>query len=282
MLKLYVSALCNADDNYVLCPPEALEWGHRKYTTFAEIARVNPTILCVQELDKYEHFKSKLSKCGYHSIFFPKPESPCLFVEGNAGPDGCAIFYKHEYLELLDQENIVLLDGQECETNQVAIICKFKMRSQGNHFLVATTHLKAKTGYEDLRNEQGRYLLDIVERKSNNGNIPVLICGDFNAKSNEKVYVSFQNSLLNIKSAYTLNNVHGSEPKFTTWKMRGLPDGSISESCKAIDYIWYSTKQCIVNSVFTLPLEDSLGYMKLPSLSYPSDHLALACDVSFT
>ena len=26
--------------------------------------------------------------------FVPKPDSPCIYMEGNTGPDGCAIFYR--------------------------------------------------------------------------------------------------------------------------------------------------------------------------------------------
>lgn len=57
---------------------------------------------------------------GYSGTFFPKPDSPCFYIDGNNGPDGCAIFYKKNKFELLLLQNKIL-DIWKVQSNQVSI-----------------------------------------------------------------------------------------------------------------------------------------------------------------
>ncbi|CAF2747328.1 unnamed protein product [Rotaria sp. Silwood2] len=64
------------------------------------------------------------------------------------------------------------------------------------------------------------------------------------------------------------------EPEFTTWKFKGR-DGTERELCKAIDYIFYNPEGFTPQAILQFPKKADIGPNALPSIHYPSDHLAL-------
>lgn len=274
--NILAQALGEWKDNFIKCPREALNWSERKYLILEEILTYCPDILCLQEVDHYfDTFQPVLSGLGYHSTFFPKPLSPCLDVEHNNGPDGCALFFLRERFELIDSVSLRLV-AKLLQTNQVAIIQTLRCIETSRIFCIAVTHLKACSGWERFRSSQGCDLLQNLENITGAGT-PLIVCGDFNAEPTEDVYKQFTKSSLNLNSAYKLLSEDGqSEPPFTTWKIR--PSG---ESCHTLDYIWYSQHAFAVNRLLNLPTEEQIGPNRLPSFHYPSDHLSLICEFSF-
>ncbi|XP_048459878.1 nocturnin isoform X1 [Rhincodon typus] len=275
--NILAQALGEWKDNFIKCPKEALNWSERKYLILEEILSYHPDILCLQEVDHYfDTFQPVLRGLGYHSTFFPKPSSPCLDVEHNNGPDGCALFFLRERFELIDTATIRLA-ARMLQTNQVAIVQTLRCIETSKVFCVAVTHLKACSGWERFRSSQGCDLLQNLETITDGASIPIIVCGDFNAEPTEDVYKQFTKSSLNLSSAYKLLSEDGqSEPPFTTWKIR--PSG---ESCHTLDYIWYSRNAFCVNRLLNLPTEEQIGPNRLPSFHYPSDHLSLICEFSF-
>lgn len=113
------AALGEGLDCFVQCPLEAISWSRRKFLILEEILTYRPHILCLQEVDHYyDTLQPVLSSLGYSSSFCPKPWSPCLAVEGNNGPDGCALFYDQTRFQLLDGAS-VQLSAMRIPTNQV-------------------------------------------------------------------------------------------------------------------------------------------------------------------
>ncbi|KAJ8297523.1 LOW QUALITY PROTEIN: hypothetical protein KUTeg_024054, partial [Tegillarca granosa] len=267
-------------DNFIRCPPEALVWDIRKLRVLEEILRFNPSLICLEEVDHFSYIEECLRPLGYAGLFLPKPHSVCLRFENNNGPDGCALFYLKEKYELLQNEDI-FLKNDGISTNQVALLCKFHLKScnskksnSGQDFFLAVTHLKAKEGKKDLNKET--YLLKELFDKC--GTLPLIICGDFNAESDEKVYQAFSNSPLGLCSAYTSLTDDKTEPPYTTWKVRQGRDGDI-DKCRTIDYMWYRKDKAKVIRLLNFPTVEEIGYTRLPSFSYPSDHLSLVCDI---
>ena len=82
----------------------------------------------MQEVDHFEFLRRSLSALGYEGRFFPKPDSPCLYLDENTGPDGCAIFYKADRFEMTRSESRVI-EVWGVESNQV--------RVQGSFYRVA-------------------------------------------------------------------------------------------------------------------------------------------------
>ncbi|XP_006124483.3 nocturnin isoform X1 [Pelodiscus sinensis] len=275
--NILAQALGEGKDSFIQCPMEALKWEERKCLILEEILAYQPDILCLQEVDHYfDTFQPLLSRLGYQCTFFPKPWSPCLDVEHNNGPDGCALFFLKDRFTLVKSVNI-RLTAMKLKTNQVAIAQTLRCSETGKLFCIAVTHLKARTGWERFRSAQGCDLLQNLKNITQGAEIPLIICGDFNAEPTEEVYKEFSNSSLNLNSAYKLLSTDGqSEPPYTTWKIR--PSG---ECRHTLDYIWYSQHALNVNSALGLLTEEQIGPNRLPSFNYPSDHLSLVCDFSF-
>jgi nocturnin len=70
-------------------------------------------------VDHFNFLKTVLGTQGYRGAFFPKPDSPCLYIKGNNGPDGCAIFFREDKFELLKVETRVL-EVWRVQSNQVS------------------------------------------------------------------------------------------------------------------------------------------------------------------
>ncbi|XP_051993542.1 nocturnin isoform X2 [Xyrauchen texanus] len=283
--NVLAQALGEGMDNFVQCPMDALNWAERKYLILEEILMYRPDILCLQEVDHYfDMFQPVLASLGYQSSFFPKPWSPCLDVENNNGPDGCALFFNCKRFQLINTTHL-RLSAMMLKTNQVAVITTLRCRATGQAFCVASTHLKARSGWEVLRSAQGsdllRNLRNIVQKveteKNAETDLPLIVCGDFNAEPSEDVYRNFATSSLGLDSAYKRMSTDGkTEPLYTTWKIR--PSG---ETCHTLDYVWYSHRAFNVNAVLDFPTAEQIGPNRLPSYNYPSDHLSLVCDFNF-
>lgn len=286
--NILAQALGEGKDGFIRCPLDALNWEERKYLILEEILTYSPDILCLQEVDHYfDTFQPIMASLGYHGTFLAKPWSPCLDVEQNNGPDGCALFFRRSRFSLQSTAHL-RLSAMMLPTNQVAIVQTLNCQVTGQKLCVAVTHLKARSGWERLRSAQGADLLqslrsitsaNVSSRQNEvvSGTIPLVVCGDFNAEPSEDVYRRFSSSTLGLNSAYKLLSRDGqTEPAYTTWKIR--PSG---ESCSTLDYIWYTHDALSVECLLDIPTEEQIGPDRLPSYHYPSDHLSLLCDISF-
>ncbi|BFZ15233.1 hypothetical protein BsWGS_18272 [Bradybaena similaris] len=281
--NLLAQGLCQSSDGFVLCPPGALDYQYRQYRIIEELLSYSADIYCLEEVDNYAFIESHLGKLGFKGCFFPKPDSPCLYQANNFGPDGCAVFWCEAKLRLLKQENVILCDDRKKETNQVALMCMFKGLTghmKDKEFLCVATHLKSKLGYDELRYQQGKFLEDFLRKKA--AEIPLIICGDFNADPQSKAVSVIKASDLQLVSAYTLLSDEGNEPAYTTWKVRAGRRGKAStEVCHTIDYLFFSGKQFQIVQLLRLPTPEEIGPGFLPSYSYPSDHISLVADLKF-
>ena len=77
-----------------------------------------------------------------------------------------------------------------------------------------------------------------------------------------------------VSSSYAMVSPDEQEPEYTTWKIR-----EEGEVCHTIDYIFYSRRDFSPERVLSMPSEEQLGEGKAPSLTYPSDHFSLCCDL---
>ena len=69
-------------------------------------------------MDHYQFLSRALHTQGYNGTYFPKPDSPCIYIKGNNGPDGCAIFYRLDAFELVRVETRIV-EVWRVQSNQV-------------------------------------------------------------------------------------------------------------------------------------------------------------------
>lgn len=276
--NLLSQALAEQADGFACCPDAALDWSKRRWRILEEILSYQPDLICLQEVDHYKFLRASLGSVGFGGTFYPKPDSPCCYVRGNNGPDGCAIFYDKAKFELVRCEKRVL-EVFTCQSNQVTLLGVFRRKLDDTELCLVTTHLKARQGglLSSLRNEQGKDLLDFVQ--SHRGSRPTIIAGDFNAEPTEPVYRTLlaQRDLC-LESSYAVQPGSGCrqpEPPYTTWKIR--EEGEVRHT---IDYIFFSRADFSLEARLDLPTEDQIGPGRVPSLAYASDHFALVADLA--
>ncbi|CAG5124492.1 unnamed protein product [Candidula unifasciata] len=281
--NLLAQGLCQSSDGFVLCPSDALDWQFRQFRIIEELLSYSADIYCLEEVDNFSFIEGYLSKLGFKGCFCPKPDSPCLYQANNFGPDGCAIFWSESKVRLLKQDSVILHDDKNRETNQVALMCTFRGLAgnmKDKDFLCVATHLKSKLGYDELRHQQGKFLEKYLRQTA--AEIPLILCGDFNADPQSKAVSVLKASNLQLKSTYTLLSSDGAEPVYTTWKVRAGRKGQANtEVCHTIDYLFVSGKQFQVVQLLKLPTPEEIGPGFLPSYSYPSDHISLVADLKF-
>jgi len=253
------------NDGFVRCPLPALEWRTRRWRLLEELVRHQPDILCLQEVDHFPLIERALSSLGYDGHFVAKPDSPCIYLPSNSGPDGCALFYRRDQWELVGQLHSRILEVWHVQSNQVAIAANLRHLETQNEVCVATTHLKARSGalLATLRNEQGKDLLAWLSTVKQHR--PLILTGDFNADPSEAVVRTIKEELA---SAYP-----DSTP-FTTWKIR-----ETGEQKSILDYIFHSAG-IQASATLDMPTEQQIGIDRLPSAAFPSDHLSMVADLT--
>ncbi|KAF6259941.1 hypothetical protein COO60DRAFT_946990 [Scenedesmus sp. NREL 46B-D3] len=75
---------------YDSVPSTYLDWSHRRAAILAELAHLQPDILCLQEVDRYEELEAELEKLGYAGIYLQRD---------GGRRDGCATFWRTSLLQ---------------------------------------------------------------------------------------------------------------------------------------------------------------------------------------
>ena len=269
-------------------PEIALDFSLRRWRLLEVILGKNGAcpfdIVALEEVDRFYGFFAPLMRLfGYEGIFIPKTRSPSVRMGWYS--DGCSLFWKGNMFELLSERRVEYKVG-----SQVLLLALLKHIPTQQMMLVTVTHLKAQRSEanEMVRCAQVEELaarikeeLAIVVDRYKVPTIPVLVMGDFNADApsqTEGASSAIRNLLHSnispndipcaLRSAYDIDPPE--ENFYTTWKTRGT-----TTSKRIIDYIFYGGNlSCQAH--LAVPDPDNLGDAKLPSLQYPSDHMAIA------
>ena len=277
-----------ANGGFVLTPAASLNFdGYRRYRLLEEILRFQPDIVTLEELDQYDDFFEPLmNKFGYDSVYQPKLDAPGLTVWNEKmkeedksqqvpyNSDGSAIFWRRDILEGVDCHSMNFKSEKNLPWSQVAVTVRLLNKKNKKTFLVACTHLKAKPLYEKRRVQQITQLLDRFFSMRLFDTEPLILTGDFNADpdTREAQPNVYETTSKKMNSSYKL--FYGAEPAFTTCKVRKK-----GESCHTIDYIFVSNG-AHVTSCLSVPTRESLPKERIPTWSYPSDHLSIGADVN--
>ncbi|XP_062160066.1 carbon catabolite repressor protein 4 homolog 5 isoform X2 [Alnus glutinosa] len=182
-------------DLYYKVPPKFLEWDRRKILISEEINHYNASILCFQEVDRFDDLDDLFQNNGFKGVYKART--------GEAY-DGCAIFWKDELFTLLHQENIEFRSF--ALRDNVAQLCVLEMiqnqseselyteiptspPSRGRRLLVGNIHVLFNPNRGDIKLGQVRIFLERAYELSQEwGDIPVVIGGDLNSLPQSAIY----------------------------------------------------------------------------------------------
>ena len=119
--NVLAQSLGRENDNFVRCCHTTFDWKTRRWRMLEEIIRHDPDVICLQELDHPKLLFKALQSIGYSGRFLHKPDSPCLYLPNNNGPDGCAIFYKTSKFDNISWATRVL-KVWDVASNQVIVV----------------------------------------------------------------------------------------------------------------------------------------------------------------
>ncbi|KAJ9550416.1 hypothetical protein OSB04_014461 [Centaurea solstitialis] len=200
---LGVENASNHKDLYFNVLPKFMKWEYRRRAIRREIARYSPSILCFQEVDRFDDLNRILQKDGFKGIYQART--------GEAR-DGCAIFWKDALFSLLHEDNIEF--KRFGLRDNVAQFCVLKMNAYQKHIddtenlkvqpsrniLVGNIHVLFNPSRGDIKLGQVRLFLEKAHRLSQKwGNIPAILGGDLNSMPQSAMYQFMVSSELNIQ-----------------------------------------------------------------------------------
>ncbi|XP_054787087.1 carbon catabolite repressor protein 4 homolog 5-like isoform X2 [Prosopis cineraria] len=197
-------------DLYSNIPHRFLEWDRRKLLIREEIYNYNASILCFQEVDRFDNLDNLLQNDGFKGVYKART--------GEAY-DGCAVFWKDKLFTLLHQEDIEF--QQFGLRNNVAQLCILEVKRDklesdacsptilNRRFLVGNIHVLFNPKRGDIKLGQVRLFVDKAYKLSQEwGNIPVILAGDLNSVPQSAIYEFLASSKLDIQ-LYNRRNMSG-------------------------------------------------------------------------
>jgi mRNA deadenylase 3'-5' endonuclease subunit Ccr4 len=264
-----------------------LSWEHRFPLIVSELRHLLGLglVICAEEMDHFEAFQQAVIDLA-EAVFMAKG--------GGGRGDGSAIFVPRHNLELLEHKGVNLLFDKGSLSSQVVMMCRVRSRLNSNSenskkgsrtMIIASTHLKAKVGFEVLREKQTKALLQHLEDfystnpACDGDDVATVVGGDFNDIPDSLAARAMREQ--GFRSAYESMHLQ----TYTTSKIRE----ALVTRC--IDYIWYKqhsaanknknnndgdTQEMKCIDCVNIPPSESLGPTALPRHDYPSDHLMIA------
>jgi mRNA deadenylase 3'-5' endonuclease subunit Ccr4 len=300
---------------YSSVPWTCLRWHTRASLLAKEIVHWSPTVVCMQEVDKFEHLESLLKHHGYVGRYLQRT---------NDRPDGLALFWKSRYFSLVHAEDVIFA-GHGMRDNVAQV---YKLQYLGNlqhsdpfELVVSNIHVLFNPKRGDIKLGQVRVLMDTISTASRDGMVPVVMCGDYNSAPYSSLYDYLSSGYLNVLESdrkRVSGQIAGSsrsqerrpQSTPTPWKLEeiimavGSEDNILRHSLElessykfvlgeepgfttahdkyvgTVDYIFYSNGnkgnwRLEPNRVLRPPPERAIIPRGLPGGFWPSDHISL-------
>ncbi|XP_040448584.1 2',5'-phosphodiesterase 12 [Falco naumanni] len=293
---------------YPYCAPYALELDYRQNLLKKELAGYSADLICLQEVDKsvfVDSLAPALDAFGLEGLFKIKEKQH----------EGLATFYRRDKFSLLSRHDVafseaLLTDPQHKElcdklARYPAVQEKVLQRSSvlqvsvlqsttdpSRKICAANTHLYWHPKGGNIRLIQIAVALSHIKHVACDlyPGIPVIFCGDFNSTPSSGTYSFISSgSIAEDHEDWVSNgeeercNMALSHP-FKLLSACGEPayTNYVGGFHGCLDYIFIDKNALEVEQVIPMPShEEVTTHQALPSVSHPSDHIALVCDLKW-
>ncbi|XP_059646437.1 carbon catabolite repressor protein 4 homolog 1-like [Cornus florida] len=324
---------------YTYCPSWALSWPYRRQNLLREIVGYRADIVCLQEVQSdhfEEYFAPELDKHGYQALF--KRKTAEVFSGNVHTIDGCATFFRRDRFSHVKKYEVEFNKAAQSLTDALVpsaqkktalsrlvkdnvaliVVLEAKFSNQGidnpgkrQLVCVANTHVNVHQDLKDVKLWQVHTLLKGLEKIAASADIPMLVCGDFNAIPGSCPHallamgkvdpmhpdlavdpigilrpaskITHQLPLVSAYSSFARIGV-GLGLEQQRRRMDPATNEPLFTNCTrdfigTVDYIFYSADSLTVESLLELLDEDSLRKdTALPSPEWSSDHIALLAE----
>ncbi|KAL6986977.1 Carbon catabolite repressor protein 4 1 [Sarracenia purpurea var. burkii] len=324
---------------YSYCPSWALSWPYRRQNLLREIVGYRADIVCLQEVqsDHFEEFFApELDKHGYQALF--KRKTAEVFSGNIHTVDGCATFFRRDRFSHVKKYEVEFNKAAQSLTDALVpsaqkktalsrlvkdnvaliVVLEAKFSNQGidnpgkrQLVCVANTHVNVHHDLKDVKLWQVHTLLKGLEKIAASADIPMLVCGDFNAVPGSAPHALLAMGKVDpmhpdlavdplgiLRPASKLTHQLPLVSAYSSFARIGVGlgleqhrrrmDPSTNEplftNCTrdfigTLDYVFYSADSLTVESLLELLDEDSLRKdTALPSPEWSSDHIALLAE----
>ncbi|NXN92149.1 PDE12 phosphodiesterase, partial [Rhinopomastus cyanomelas] len=293
---------------YPYCAPYALDIDYRQNLLKKELAGYSADLICLQEVDKsifVDSLAPALDAFGLEGLFKIKKKQY----------EGLATFYRRDKFSLLTQHDIAFSEAllsnplhkelsdklakyplvQEKVLQRSSVLQVSVLQSTtdvSRKICVANTHLYWHPKGENIRLIQIAVALSHIKHVACDlyPSIPVIFCGDFNTTPSSGTYSFIRSGGIAEDHEDWLSN--GEEERcnmslshpFKLLSACGEPayTNYVGGFHGCLDYIFIDRNALEVEQVIPLPShEEVTTHQALPSVSHPSDHIALICDLKW-
>ncbi|XP_015031949.2 2',5'-phosphodiesterase 12 [Drosophila willistoni] len=299
------------------CPPKLLQIDYRKQIFIKELLGYNADLLCLQEVDqkifeydlktvlgqsphKFQGFMALKGDCAEGvAIFFRESRFELLATHVvNLGKNISTLpIFKDLWDKIKTNEKLA---KRICERNTTLELCLLKVKNTDFYVLVANTHLYFHPDADHIRLLQIGFSIIYVEHiykqylKDYNISCPnklgLLYCGDFNSVPECGIYKLMTEQFVDkhfidwsSNAEEAVVDVELSQP-FQMISACGTPETTnyttLFSGC--LDYIFYNGNSFDLLQSVPLPTHEQIvANEAIPSVCFPSDHVALAADLKF-
>ncbi|EDV26310.1 uncharacterized protein TRIADDRAFT_21945 [Trichoplax adhaerens] len=292
---------------YRNCPDYALDINYRQQLLMRELTSYNADLICLQEVS-HETFNNRL-KYGLQFQGFQGLWKSRVFDNN----DGLAIFYKTSKFDLISQHDLDLNASIQKDSYQEALLNLIRPYDQLVHevlsrsnvlqvallrrkecndqlICLANTHLYFRPLAEIIRLIQIQAITNHLSLISKSiSDLPVILCGDFNSAPSSDTYQFLTNGYC--KSQSTADESYLLKDAASFEFSHNLTFDALSQTLHCthhttnfsgtIDYIFGKRGYFNVkNAIPLLEVTNINANHGLPTTEFPSDHLAVICDIS--
>ncbi|GAB6028344.1 hypothetical protein CHUAL_002515 [Chamberlinius hualienensis] len=312
LADLYANSDFSRESLFPYCPPYALGIDYRKQLLLKEIIGYNADIVCLQEVDQ-KVFQSDLQPAFQH-----RGMTGLFDLKGGQVAEGLACIYSNTKFKLIDNHRIILAEAVQSSPIYENILAavnrnenlqeRFLKRTTAlqvailestEHpnliICVGNTHLYSRADADHVRLLQAGTCLMHLEQivalqklKNPDHNVAAILTGDFNSTPEFGVYQLLTSQYIPEDHADWSSNTDEAvkqlslSHQFNMISACGTPPYTnfTSGFVGCLDYIFIDNDRLDVERVIELPSdEDVRQYTAIPSVTMPSDHIALVCDL---